>query len=364
MSLQPSPYLDGQSGHDEQSSSISEGCYRRVSCSNSQLARDANLSFFQQQSHQHQALDQNHPTFSRISNPLAQQEDGYYLQLRKRKLSFLTSSPDDRSFVPSVTADFLSGIFEDLAQVHSAQSDAYTDTVPNPLLHSLPSDSHLVHSDSEVSNGPCKRFKGMNRCSKSFAQLPNGQTLDKISRIHATTTTYEYDLHPQSPPDPSCVATATDSTALAHPISADLKAAQIADQVFQDSFCDVHIAFPTLPATVSASSCSSNNLTQTSVQAAQVLETPPSTESSDVEGSEQGDTYGWFVEMDEEHVQQRFLAVEAATESCKAIANPPDANLTFRTATVANQVTVELDSEVEWAKAADTVDDVLGELFF
>lgn len=358
MSLQSSPHLGSQVGQDGESSSASRDvCYRRVSCSNSQLARDANLSFFQ--SHQHQApLDQNHQT-SRISNPLAQKEDGYYLQLRKRKCSFISSNQDDRSCVPTVTADFLSGIFEDLAQVHSTQSDTYTDTVPNPLLDSRNSDSHLVHSDSEVSNGPRKRFKGMNRCSKSFAHLPDGRTLDKISQTHATTS-----MDPS--PNTNRAIDPDSITALAHPISADLKAAQIADQVFSDSFCDVHIAFPTLPATVSASSCSSNNLTQTSVQAAQVVETLPKNTgfSENVQGNEQGDTYGWFVEMDEEHVQQRFSAVEAATESCKAIASPPDANLTFRTATIANQVTVELDSEVEWAKAADTVDDVLGELFF
>lgn len=362
MSLQSSQCEVAQVGHDVESlSTSSDGyvCHRRVSCSNSQLARDANLSFFQSQ---HQALHQTHRQTRRISNPLAQQEDSYYLQLRKRKFSFLNSQ-DDRSSVPSVTADFLSGIFEDLAQVHSAKSDTYTDSVPNPLLDPSSSDSHLVHSDSEVSNGSCKRFKGMNRCAKSFAHLPDEETLDTISRFHATNTEQEYGPH-QHPSKNRSRTTASDSSVLAHLISADLKAAQIADQVFQDSFCDVHIAFPTLPATVSASSCSSNNLTQTSVQAAQVLETPLNTESSDVEGTEQGDTYGWFVEMDEEHVQQRFSAVEAATESCKAIASPPDAELTFRTATVANQVTVELDSEVEWAKAADTVDDVLGELFF
>jgi len=100
------------------------------------------------------------------------------------------------------------------------------------------------------------------------------------------------------------------------------------------------------------------------VQAAQVLETPTLTS---VEGSEHHDdhekeAYGWFVDMDEEDVQRRFLAVAAATENCRAIADPPQAGLTF--AASGPKKTVKLDSEVEWAKAADTVDDVLGACFF
>lgn len=109
-------------------------------------------------------------------------------------------------------------------------------------------------------------------------------------------------------------------------------------------------------------------LTQTSVQAAQV-ETY-SNLNTFVGGSEHEhkDVYGWFVEMDEEALQDRFQAVEDASENCKAIANPDlQESLTFAAApTEQDQVkrSVELDSEVEWAKAADTVDDVLGEIPF
>lgn len=356
MSPQSSLCIGSQVGSDVESSSsvINDRCYRRVSCSNSELARDANISFFQ--SSQDRALDQSYGAY-RISNPLGQEDDGYHFQLRKRKCYSLNDEDSSSSFVPCVTADFLSGIFEDLAQVHnSAQSDTYSGSVPNPL-DSLPSDSHLVDSDSDIfSNRPCKRSKGLSRCSKSYALLLPHETADETLRIPATATNQE-----DSEIDDRCGDT---TCAITHPVSTDWKAAQIANQVFQDSFCDAHITFPTLPATVSASSCSSNNLTQTSVQAAQVLETL-NTDPSDVEGNEHGDTYGWFVEMDEEHVHQRLSAVAAATESCKAIAaSTQDANLTFRTAPVENSVTVELDSEVEWAKAADTVDDVLGEIFF
>lgn len=132
------------------------------------------------------------------------------------------------------------------------------------------------------------------------------------------------------------------------------------------------LVFPRLPPTVSESSCSSNNLTQTAVRAAQVLETTPNSKStssstalsdvtSHIEGGKHDnkDTYGWFVDMDLEEDGDRADVISAAQEKYRA---GEDGDLSFKAFT-APKKTSELDEEVEWAQAADTVDDVLVDFF-
>ena len=162
-----------------------------------------------------------------------------------------------------------------------------------------------------------------------------------------------------------------------HVTSDSTAAKMLVDHIFSDSITNFNINInfpdlPSLPATVSASShaCSStNNLTRTSMEAPQVFETPHLIHVAGKEhehklrdGYGSGSGYGWFVEMDEEKVRERLQAVAAASENCRAIASPEDAALTF--AASGPKKAVHLDSEVEWAKAADTVDDVLGGILF
>jgi len=119
------------------------------------------------------------------------------------------------------------------------------------------------------------------------------------------------------------------------------------------------LVFPSIPPSVSEYSCSSNNLTQTAVQAVQVLETP----TTPIEGVKEHrgiDTYGWFVDMDLQEDCDRADVVSAAQAKCRMVKEEED--LSFM-GTSALKKTTELDQEVEWAKAADTVDDVLGDFF-
>jgi len=329
--------------------SDSVSCSRRVSHSNSQLAREAAQAFTQSQDKSLERSDD----LARTANPLGDDESNC-LHLRKRKCNIF--SDDCPATERNIHADFLSGIFQDLADVHSyddAPNTSAGNVVPNPLGdHS--SNAYLInYSDEDLRPNKKARISlsSLSRSSKSFSDLPqgnNGQTPLLTDCLTATSTLTSYD---------------NNNVPSVHPVSVDSTAARIVDEVFHDSL--VHIGFPCLPATVSAcaSSCSSNNLTRTSVQAAQVIETPT---YPNVEGSEhhdEKDAYGWFVDLDEEVVHDRFLAVAAATENSRAIACPPYTDLTFA-ATTGSKKTVELDSEVEWAKAADTVDDVLGAVFF
>lgn len=97
------------------------------------------------------------------------------------------------------------------------------------------------------------------------------------------------------------------------------------------------LAFPHLPATVSQSSCGGLTRNISDLQ------------SSVIENAIK-ETYGWFIEMDSEG------------PSCTS-ANPydPKTRLAFSAATA--PCADNHDDEVEWAKAADTVDDVLGDFF-
>ena len=101
------------------------------------------------------------------------------------------------------------------------------------------------------------------------------------------------------------------------------------------------LAFPHLPATVSATSCSTLTRSASDLQ-------------SSVTEKHEKDSYGWFVEMED----------ESETASGVTSAYPVSdffGDLAFVAPTASKQ-TAHVD-EVEWAKAADTVDDVLGDFF-
>ena len=322
---------------------VDSRCHRRVSRSNQRLTELVDETFSMRQD---QVLDRP-DELARFSNPLG--SDCHHLHLKKRKCNLLS----ERTSPAEINTDFLSGIFQDLADANGdspgAESCTTQYTVPNPLSRTTSvsfGDSFQNDCARASKKARISPSNSLSRCSKSFADLRDGQTANPSLHL------------------PTNIARDHSSNCDIHSVSIDSTAANIVDQVFSDSISN--IAFPCLPATVSASSCSSNNLTQTSVQAAQVLETP----SSNVEGNEHDDThnkdaYGWFVDMDEKNVLDRFQAVAEASESCRAIASSDEAKLAFASSDGnVKEPAVELDSEVQWAKAADTVDDVLGEIFF
>lgn len=106
-------------------------------------------------------------------------------------------------------------------------------------------------------------------------------------------------------------------------------------------------AFPHLPATVSDSSCSKQqDLTQ--------LPDQPVSESETSSDSPK-ESYGWFVDLDTSDDDE-----EVVTDAYGRSASSTD--LAF-TAPTAPKRASNYDAEVEWAKAADTIDDVLGDFF-
>jgi len=302
---------------------------RRVSHSTSQLVRDVGEAFHGQMSQNHGLAPSD--DLASKSNPLCGVT--YGIHLKKRKCNLSDKVLDQSTF----NSDFLSGIFQDLAEANFHN--------PTPMSSDT-SEAHLIDSDSIASSRPNKRARF------SSSSLSSTKSFSNLSAQTSSDSTVSSSLS-------SLLATQA-SAEISNPVTTENTAARIVDTVFNNSLCN--IGFPCLPTAVSESSCSSNNLTQTAVHAAQVLETAL---TSNVEGEqEEKDEYGWFVEMDEDSLHKRFDAVDDAAKNCRAMACEAPADLTFAPNLTPKKPEIELDSEVVWAKAADTVDDVLGAIFF
>ena len=87
------------------------------------------------------------------------------------------------------------------------------------------------------------------------------------------------------------------------------------------------------------------------MQAAQVFENPILIEGE----SKEKDCYGWFVETDPDELngEERPTTADVHKKS----------DLSF-SAITAPKKDVQHDVEAEWAKAADTIDDVIGDCVF
>jgi hypothetical protein len=302
-------------------------CGESTGMSNSQIAQAADEAFSQ-----HKRLDtdcaSSHNELS--NNPLGSFKTSK-LQLRKRK--------------KNIDTDFVSGLFRDLNEASLTDQFQYNSN-EDPAEVSLVSDD----DNAPVSKKARVAFNTLSRSYKSFSHL---STL--CNDTQKTSSDSSHDRRPhgrrvscnihQVSPNPSL---ASDGTINPESIN------EIVDLVLSET-----LGFPCLPPTVSETSCTSNNLTQTTVQAAQVLETPSS--PSFIEGGkhDQKDSYGWFVDMDIEENHNRADDVTAAR---KSLAYGCDEDLSFKAAT-APKKTIELDEEVQFALAADTVDDVLGDFF-
>ena len=109
----------------------------------------------------------------------------------------------------------------------------------------------------------------------------------------------------------------------------------------------VAVIEPDLPATVSEA----------------VMDIDSSSNSTDLQenasssSSVKDESFGWFVAMDEDGDDEDFCMVHHSS----SLANNEAPGLAF--SDPRRSSTAAADAEVEWAKAADTVDDVLGDLF-
>jgi len=266
---------------------------------------------------------------------------GARFTLRKRSIRHNS----DGVHISTYNSDFLNGIFADVAKI-SELSDSEGSLKRGPgHLGANPSDdepSHIVY-DSPYK----KRCTALNRSiSRSRCSIMNLADLDDVQAPSAkpdfsrSSTDLDESMSPgfdeiQPVAKPSLKDhTHHDSLAFQLGCVAGL------DSNTTSTDAAAGIAFPNLPASVSDSSCSAG-LTRVNL-----IKQASSPEKKLKE------SFGWFVDLDDNQSSETRGVLSYSVSS---------GDLPFQAPTAPKRH--NNDAEVEWAKAADTVDDVLGDFF-
>lgn len=248
------------------------------------------------------------------ANPLVHQAG----VARKRSSVRISTSPKNEPFLSSYGSAFLSGIFSDIAQ-SPPEDETMLDSANSP-------DGECPASDT--TNEPCQK-KARTTASTSFgrqscmamAGLVEGAVSEVLS--------------------PSVVSPRPNTST--HKID-----------LFNDQVRELQdMAFPSLPQipiAVSSSSCSSAS------HSVATLREEVAVGGSNLEDQDPSESYGWFVSMDDD-------IADPQNEPSSAPMFLPDAkpDLAFNAITAPSAGNQDL--EVQQALAADTIDDVLGDLF-
>uniref|UniRef100_A0A7S1YRH9 Uncharacterized protein n=1 Tax=Ditylum brightwellii TaxID=49249 RepID=A0A7S1YRH9_9STRA len=286
-------------------------------------------------------------------NPLL--DDCSRISLRKRKANC------GMPLMVSCNSAFLSGIFADIAQANASSCPSggqvsFSNECAD-FIDGSAEDTDIAthtHKKSRIS-----LTKSLSRNAKSYRSL--AEISAKIEDQPPSTPCEE---------DPVNILSFTDTTfptgklTTAFPkhnslefqlscVSKESGAGLISPKkpLTDEDFSDV-LAFPHLPATVSSSSCSSNNLTRDTSAGQQAFASE--TSSYNVVKGDDKESYGWFIETDADDATTFVNPLET-------VRNSETSQLAFKAPTAPKQV--DYDAEVEWAKAADTVDDVLSDFF-
>jgi hypothetical protein len=276
------------------------------------------ICFIKEDVSQSSALHGSHTSTPPVLNGLTNRcsPSGPAFNLRKRSFS----GDDPVVGLSTYNSDFLSGLFADIAKATVVCEGSPVNNAPSPS------------KKSRVS-----MTKSISRCEKSFANLHvvahlslgtkgslNAPATASVNLPLTRDDSLSYQLH--------CVSSAS---------SNESESSRVSDSGM--------VAFPHLPATISNSSCDHlARLTRRNTgQLSPDSETDPK------------ESYGWFVNFDDD--DSFFPPLSRATAI--PFSSPSSLNdLTF-SSLAAPKGSSHHDAEVEWAKAADTVDDVLGDFF-
>lgn len=237
------------------------------------------------------------------------------INLRKRSFS------SKKMNLESVNSAFLSGLFADVAN--------FAEDIPQGTA---PPTKRVRISKSE----------SMARCGRSFKVLT--EALDEAAALG---------VHiPHSPVNVDNNSTLFENIFTMDRDDSLLFQIECVGASSTDVSSATSIAFPHLPATVSNSSCGNSPKTLT-----RVISDLQSSHNTEKFAATSNETYGWFVETEDESSAPSTPAEVAprdpsASQDCLTFAAPTT------TPTAENY-----DADLEWATAADTVDDVLGDFF-
>jgi hypothetical protein len=270
-----------------------------------------------------------HDIFSSLLSSVKsnQASTGPRFSLRKRAIR----NEQDVVNLSSYNSDFLSGIFADVAKANVLSELGISQKRGFEHINSDAPDEHA--NVSAVRNK--KSRTALNRClSRVGASTIN---LTQLTQIQSPKGINEFFGVAQIKP----ASEARKSLAKGH--NHDSLAFQLNCVAGEDDGDAAKVAFPNLPATVSDSSC------DTGLTRAKLVRHVATPENDTKE------SFGWFVDLDD---HQTTPDPEAR---CGLPYIVSSTDLAFQAPSA--QKRINDDAEVEWAKAADTVDDVLGDFF-
>ena len=243
-------------------------------------------------------------------------------------------STRDMVNLSSYDSGFLTGLFKDVAQASVLTQFEIGEKREAACIE--------ASSDESLSSVPTKKQRlSLNRClSRARASQLNLSELTES--LPSPRAIHDFPANTTS--------TSTRGTPTPAMTTQDSLAYQL-DCVSNESSNSVgdagRFAFPNLPTSISDSSCS------TGLTRARLVRQPSSPENNDIKES-----FGWFVDLDDNSHQTSMPPPQRAGIS--AIVSSE--NLAFQAQTAPKGEHDE--AELEWAKAADTVDDVLGDFFW
>jgi hypothetical protein len=235
----------------------------------------------------------------------------------------------------SCNSDFLSGLFADVVKAN-VLSDL--GIAPKRTSDHM-SDTSSEDSSHVVSATPSKKSRiSLNRCfSRARASITN---LTQLECQSPKGINNEFFGAPGNNQHMQANALSARQDYLAFQLSV-VAGADSSDSQSQSVGDAARIAFPNLPATVSDSSCDAGLTRANLVRPVTIPE------------NETKESFGWFVDLDDNQTTP-----EARVGLPYAVSSD---DLAFQ-APIAPRCVNDV-AEVEWAKAADTVDDVLGDFF-
>lgn len=259
------------------------------------------------------------PSMSKLPNPLKEVSSSVTsvnTSTRKRNIDNVCTDVAMSSY----NSAFLSGLFADIAK-------ANTDNKTPFQIERKAEGSHACKK-SRVSLS-----KSLSRCGESFANLNYAVGVSAATfSIGRTRTCKSNSFSPRGTPNKHWI----------HHVSSD---SSTDEDSIQPASNMRRLFFPHLPPTVSDSSCSRYS--------AGANKTDSRHQSLLVTNHDSKESYGWFVNTDD--CETNFRPVDASSNKERY------SDLAFSAITAPKRQ--NHDAEVEWAKAADTVDDVLGDFF-
>lgn len=278
------------------------------------------------------------------SNRSSQAKTGVRFTLRKRAIRNVS----DNVNISSYNSDFLSGLFSDVAKISVLSDDQETgskrnaaDMTGEPVTH--PS---VIAPDTPNKKRRTIMNHGLSRSSFSIGNLSDLDSVQSPVRCAPSNDGSSSEFtEKQLPLHLTIKEPVTSSKSLKDCKHHDSLAFQLNcvsgdGTKSRSTNSTAKVAFPNLPATVSDSSCS------TGLTRANLIKQKSSP------GNQNKESFGWFVDLDDHHT------VDTSASLPYTVSND---SLAFKAPT-APRSNIN-DAEVQWAKAADTVDDVLGAFF-